>query len=145
MAHFFSTVERELDDDRPFSDVLRRIINSYVDEHRAHPEVARLWMHENLNGAPVARGFLNAQMESGRETTLARVVRRIKQAVDDGEIRSVDPLHTFISTLGASVFFFLGIPTFSVLQPEITEDMEATVDARKENIYTLIYHGLEPR
>lgn len=145
LAHFFTTVERELEADRPFSEVLRNIVDVYVDEHRTHPEVARLWMHENLNGAPVARGFLEAQMKSGRETTFARVVRRIRKAVDDGEIRDVDPVHTFISVLGASVFFFLGMPTFSVLRPEIMDDLDTATELRKAHIFDLIYHGLEPR
>lgn len=144
MGHFMSTVEREMGDDRPFRDVLKHIIDAYIDQHRAHPEVARMWMHENLNGAPVARGFLKAQMESGRETTLARVVRRIGKAVDDGEIRMVDPVHTFISVLGASVFFFLGMPTISILRPEIAEDPDAMAERRKDHVFDLIYHGLEP-
>ncbi|NNF03630.1 MAG: TetR family transcriptional regulator [Rhodothermales bacterium] len=145
IAHFMSTVERQLDDDQPFADVLRNIIDAYVDEHRAHPEVARMWMHENLNGAPVARAFLQAQMDRGRETTLARIVRRIRKAVADGEINDVDPVHTFISILGASVFFFLGVPTFSVLRPEIAENPDAVAGERKTHIFDLIYHGLEPR
>ena len=144
MGHFMSSVESELEGDRPFRDVLRHIVDTYIDEHRAHPGVAQLWMHENLNGAPVARRFLQRQMEEGRETTLARIVRRIAKAVEDGEIRRVDPLHTFISVLGASVFFFLGMPTISVLRPEIAEDPDATAERRKDHVFDLIYHGLEP-
>ena len=144
MGHFMSSVERELDGDRPFRDVLRHIIDTYIDEHRAHPGVAQLWMQENLNGAPVARTFLQRQMEEGRETTLARIVRRIARAVEDGEIRPVDPLHTFISVLGASVFFFLGMPTISVLRPDIAENPDITAERRKEHVFDLIYHGLQP-
>ena len=144
MQHFLESVEEAIAQEGPFREVLKNVIAGYIDEHRKHPEVARMWMQENLNGAPIAREFLLGQIDRGRTTTAERVMQRIQRAIDDGEIREVDPLHLLLSVLGASVFFFLSIPVFSAIHPGLADDPNAEAERRKQHVFDLIYHGLEP-
>lgn len=68
----------------------------------------------------------------------------MQQAIDAGEIRAVDPFHTFVTLLGASMFFFLAFPTMSALNPALAVDPEAVVEGRKQHLFDLLYHGLQP-
>jgi len=60
-------------------------------------------------------------------------------------VRSVDPFNTFVTLLGASVFFFLAFPTLSAVNPSLANDRDAAIDERKKHLFDILYHGLEKK
>ena len=142
-GRFMASIAESLRDAPTFREALLTFIDAYVGYHARHPAVARLFVHENLAGAPVAKAIVARRVRDNPASPHALFVDRLNRAIDAGEVRPVDPLHTFITLLGASVFFFLALPTLSVLDPDTADDMEAAVEARKVHLFDLLYHGLE--
>jgi len=142
-TRFMLSLSEALGGEASFEDTLRTFVDRYLTFHKEHPAVMRLWVQENLAGAPVVRQKLRAYGQRAEEAPPYIFIRKMKAAIDAGEIRAVDPFQTFVTIIGASVFYFLAFPTMSVLNPALAEDPEAAFEARKEHLYDLLYHGLK--
>lgn len=136
-----------LQGDLNFEEVLRRFIAHHVRAYAEHPATVRLWMHENLIGAPVAVPVL-LNNHRDPESPYRRLMDSMQEAMNRGEIRQVDPGQTFISIMGASLFFHISqsclVPTVPSLvgTPDDTIDVNTFLAAREEAVFELIYRGL---
>ena len=127
-----------------FEECLRRLIDSYMDKHVEQPEIMKLMVHENLAGAPAIRARVQQMGPTFQDRVPFRVFAdRMQEAIDAGEIRDVDPFHTFFTLIGATVFFFLAFPTLSIVHPALAADRAATIEARKAHLFDLVYYGLK--
>ena len=141
---FMLSIGEAIEEAETFETTLRIFIDRYVSFHREHPAVMRLWIHENLAGGTVVKEKIR---QGGADLEMAPplvFMRKMQQAIDVGEIRAVDPFHTFVTILGSVVFFFLTLPVMSVLNPALAADLEAAIEARKAHVFGLIYNGLRP-
>lgn len=68
---------------------------------------------------------------------------RMKEAVDKGEIRDVDPLQTWISVLGAISYTFIAFPLIACMKPDIEQQRKQFIQKRKKHIYDLIMNSLK--
>lgn len=141
-GRFFSEIDRVMAQDRPFAESMKEMIDVYMDMHAAQPEVARLWVHENLNGAPVARAIIERHREGDQPNGPHRLLARIQKAVESGEIRPVDPVHLMMTVLGMTVMTFISTPALSVFDPSLRIDSAAMIDARKRHIVEVLSHGI---
>ena len=139
---FFSEIDRVVAPGRSFGETMKDMIHVYMDMHAAQPEVARLWVQENLNGAPVARAIIERHREGDRPYGPHRLLARIREAVDSGEIRPVDPVHLMMSVLGMTVMTFIATPALSVFDPSLRIDSAAMIEARKKHIVEVLSHGI---
>jgi len=139
--HFFSALEDAMSRPGPFTDVLGQMVGVYLDMHAANPAVARLWIQENLNGAPVAERILKQRNQSGAPGP-HRLMRRIEQAVDAGEIKPTEPIQLMITVLGMTVMSFISQPTMKTLDPAAMADQAAFLKRRKKHIVEVLTHGL---
>lgn len=142
MRHFFSALEEIMSRPGSFQDALAEMINVYMDMHAAHPEVARLWIQENLNGAPVAARLVAQRMEGAGQPGPHLLLKRVQQAVDAGEIRPVEPIQLMISVLGMTIMSFISQPTMTALDPEAMADQAAFLKRRKQHIVEVLTHGM---
>ena len=142
---FMSAAADPFEDDLPFAEMLEAFIDRFMSIHAAHPEISRLWVLENLAGAPVVGEMLKQQMEDNPKLVPKLFFARIQRAIDEGDVREVDPFHTFITLLGASVFFFLAFPTLSTVYPAFAQDKEAAIEARKKHLFDILYYGLQKK
>jgi AcrR family transcriptional regulator len=142
---FMSAARAPFEEDLPFDRLLEAFIDRFMSIHAAHPEISRLWVLENLSGAPVAGPILREQMRTNPNLVPNLFIARIQKAIDDGEVRKVDPFQTFVTLLGASVFFFLAFPMLSTVNPTLAKDKEAAVNERKKHLFDILYNGLEKK
>lgn len=142
VAHFFGAIGRVLQKEQPFRETLRELIDVYMSEHYEHPDMHRMWVHENLNGAPVARALVSKGLSAQDRGGPYQLIARIKRAVDEGEIRPVDPVQFLMSFLGMTLFYFIATPTLSVLQPEMVSDPIGALERRKQHVFEVLYHGV---
>jgi TetR/AcrR family transcriptional regulator len=70
---------------------------------------------------------------------------RFRSAMDSGEIREHDASQTLITLMGSCIYFFAGYPILSTILPEIREDRDAYLQARKKHIFDILFFGLKPR
>ncbi len=141
--HFMLALSEAIAEETSFKETLRVFVEKYIEFHHHHPAVMRLWVHENLAGAPVVRQKLQEYGEKTENAPPYVFMRKMQQAIDAGEIRAVDPFQTFVTIIGASVFYFLAFPTMSVLNPAIAEDRDAAIEDRKAHLFDVLYHGLK--
>lgn len=142
---FTSAARTPFEQDLPFDQFFETFIDRLVSIHAAHPEISRLWVLENLAGAPVIAQMMKEQMETNPNLVPKLFIARIQKAIDDGEVRAVDPFQTFVTLLGASVFFFLAFPTLSAVNPSLARDRDSAIDERKKHLFDILYHGLEKK
>jgi len=145
MRRFMAAFGESLGAAPTFRETLRVFIDGYVDFIRDNRAVMQLMVSENLAGGSALGRHLRRMQEAERALPPRILVERIEAAVNAGEIRPVDPHHTVLSVISTCLFFFVTEPTVRVIHPAARADWSAFVDARKEHLFDLIYHGLAPR
>jgi TetR/AcrR family transcriptional regulator len=139
---FMTALAVPLHADLAFPDMLRSFIDEFISIHARHPEISRLWILENLSGAPVAGPALRRFLEENPDSAPKKFIERMVSGIERGEIRRVDPFHTFVTLLGASIFLFLSYPTMSVVYPSLVGNRSSTIEDRKKHVFDILYHGL---
>ncbi|HYE57067.1 MAG TPA: TetR family transcriptional regulator [Rhodothermales bacterium] len=130
--------------DGSFAVTLRTFVDGYLDFLGAHPDVPRLLVGEMLAGGAFARQHIGAIVSEGGPAEQL-MFSRIRQAVERGEIRPVDPRHLVLTVIGACVFPLIARPMASMLIPEIETDFPAYLQQRKDEVFYLLYEGLARR
>ena len=144
MQRFMASFGESLREAPTFEETLRTFIDGYVEFVRSDEAAMRLMVQENLAGGSLLGEHLREATKAG-EAPPQILVETIAAAVEAGEIRPVDPQHTVLSVVSTCLFFFVAQPTVEIMHPTAGEDWGAFVEARKEHLFDLIYHGLAPR
>ncbi len=128
---------------QPFSETLRRFVFHYIDYVSDHEDMARLIVSENLRGDSMP-GELMSRATATEESPPRRIVNAIREAIESGEIRDVDPNQTLLTVISACIHFIVMKPLVQAMNPEAQADFAAFTEARKEHIVDLLLHGLRP-
>jgi TetR/AcrR family transcriptional regulator len=142
MRRFMMSFGASLKEAPTFRKTLRAFIDGYVSFVRQNEHVMRLMVTENLAGGTLlAEHVQHMKMKDGAPPQV--MVERIRTAVENDEIRPVDPDHTLLSIVSMCIFFFAMRPTVEFLHPDAS-DWDAFVSERVDQVFDLVYHGLEP-
>jgi len=144
MRRFMASFGSSLKEAPTFEQTLRAFIDGYVEFVRSNEDAMRLMVNENLRGGSLLGRHLREATKAG-DAPPTILVETIASAAEAGEIRPVDPDHTVISVISTCLFFFVARPTVEIMHPAACEDWNAFVEARKDHLFDLIYHGLAPR
>ncbi|MCG8461351.1 MAG: TetR/AcrR family transcriptional regulator [Holophagales bacterium] len=127
-------------------ETLEAFVGYQVRAYFARPAMVRLWMHENMIGAPFAVPLLrrfNALAESPYRT----FVDNLRAAVERGESRPVDPFQTFVTVMGACLFLPIAQASMAATLESLGReplDLEGFVAERTEHLVDLLHRGLGP-
>ena len=124
-----------------FAYTLQAFIDGFIQAIQTNPDVVRLMVNENLAGGDAIGRIITARSHDNAPPSILKL--KLVEAIQQGEIRDVDPDHTLLSILSCCLFFFIWEPTIRVKLPE-SNNWEMFVDARKQHIFELIYNGLNP-
>jgi TetR/AcrR family transcriptional regulator len=144
MRRFMASFGASLEEAPSFEETLRAFIDGYVEFVRSNENAMRLMVNENLTGGSLLGEHLRRAREAG-DAPPKILVETIAAAAEAGEIRPVDPNHTVLSVISTCLFFFVARPTVQIMHPAAGEDWDAFVEARKDHLFDLIYHGLAPQ
>ncbi len=139
---FIGGLSQSLRSERSFESSLRTFVHGYMDYLCEHQDMARLMINECLSGGPTLESYLSAAIEKREEFPGLLMEDRIRQAIEAGEIREVDPQHTMLTIVSACLFPFIALPTVRLFHPEAVTDFEEFVKERKQHIVDLILSGL---
>ena len=144
-AHLFqqyvASFRESLQLEGTFGEALKHFIGAYIDYVREHQDMARLMMNENLAGGSLLGEHL-AKAFATRGSPQHSMEAAIRKAVENGEIRPVDPRQTMLTVISTCAFFFLIAPTVKVMNPLAAADFDAFIEARKKHVFEVLYHGL---
>jgi TetR/AcrR family transcriptional regulator len=143
MRRFMASFNTSLKAAPTFEETLRTFIDGYVDFVRDNEAAMRLMVQENLAGGTLFGEKLQAFKQQD-DAPPKILIETIGSAVAAGEIRPVDPDQTVLSVVSSCLFFFVSRPTVEIIHPAAGEDWDAFVEARKDHLFDLIYHGLAP-
>jgi len=143
MQRFMDSFGASLTEAPTFKETLRAFIEGYVSFVQDNELCVRLIVSENLAGGTLVAEHVR-RMKTTEGAPPRVMVDRIRAAVEDGDIRPVDPDHTILSIVSTCIFFFAMRPTVEVLH-EDAGDWDAFVTSRTDHIFELIYRGLAPR
>jgi len=140
---YMRSFDAVLEPGQPFSHLLRRFIDHYIDYAIEHEDMIRLMMGENLRGASILGEALSRAKQT--EGSLPnRLENAIRTAAKSGEIRDVDPQHTLLTIISACIHFIVMKPTVQAMNPDAQADFAAFTEARKQHIADLLLLGLRP-
>jgi AcrR family transcriptional regulator len=71
-------------------------------------------------------------------------IARIRNAIENGEIRPCDPVNLVLSILGMSIFPFIAAPVMERIFPGLDLTDAAFIDRRAKEITVLIWDGVKP-
>lgn len=147
-AHLFEQYMRSfravMDPEQPFAKSLRDFVDHYVDYVRDHMDMARLVMHENLSGGTLMGEHL-ARAFATHGSPQQRFEEAIVRATERGEIQPLDPKQTIMTVISACALFLITAPTVKLTNPAAGMDFDAFIEARKDHVFNVIYHGMETR
>ncbi|HGY55741.1 MAG TPA: TetR family transcriptional regulator [Caldithrix abyssi] len=133
------------DADLPFADFLRFFISGYMDVINKNPKIPLFMLKELSEGGGTVKAILTNLRNSGK-LDKNKIVKKIEQAVKDGEIAPVDPLQLIGTVIGSCLFFFIAEPIFkTIFIEEDNFDRQAFIEQRKEAVYQTILYGILPR
>jgi AcrR family transcriptional regulator len=70
---------------------------------------------------------------------------KMEEAVKRGEVRELDPRHTFLSIMGACTQLFIAYPILTLSGSGGDEKKEKFIEEHKKHVIELIYNGLKTR
>lgn len=122
---------------------LEGLVGYQVRAYHERPAMVRLWMQENMIGAPVAVPMLH-RLNALPDSPYRLFVENLRLAILCGESRPVDPLQTFVTAMGASLFLPIAQASMvASLEDFGAPDLEAFVAERSEHLVELLYRGLK--
>jgi TetR/AcrR family transcriptional regulator len=133
-----------LDLQKNMHDFFESFIQQYIDRLYQHPKAAGFILWEIRQGGETAAELLKELFISAGTASPRTVVEKIKHAVENGEIRPLDPYHLMMSVVGMCVYTFVARPMISVMFPEIDFSDSSFIDQRKAEIFNLIWNGIKP-
>lgn len=143
-VHYIQSVSEAFSEQDSIEETLRSFIDAYIDNLEKNPHVMRLMINENLSGGAYLNDFHMRNSHHKKDSAPGRLLSRLQEAVDAGEIRTVDPFHTLVSTISLCIFFFVTFPMQALMDPR-AKNRKKYIAERKDHIFELVYRGLEPR
>ena len=138
------------DPDIPFTKALENFIDQYIDKIDKNPHIPLFIINELGEGAGTAVTVLQEALKNGEFKLPIAFLQMLNKALENNEIRKVDPLQFMISVIGLCVYYFIAEPLFTnvfmlVYKMENSGgfDRPKFIEQRKKAIFDLIYNGIK--
>jgi TetR/AcrR family transcriptional regulator len=142
LGGLFESIKERIDGVEPGLPTIETFVRAHVAYLIEHPALVKLIVRELLvwgeDPPPPIAGFLR-----NLGGIRARMIDTFHIAVQRGEIRPVDPIHTMLNIISMDIFVFVGNPIIHALFSEV--DMQRIIDERADHILDLLMNGLRPR
>lgn len=126
-----------------FKDFLRQFISNYLQMIIPRRNLMRFILWEIAKIQPnLSQYILEVFREYGFQEN--PVVLRIQQAIDQGEIRAIDPNHLIMSFLGMCVFPIIAAPVIEKILPNADFQHPEFLEQRIEAIVDVLWDGIKP-
>ncbi len=124
-----------------FWDKIKKIINTYIDTLRSHPELPIFIMTElSQNNVSLIEEL---KKHSAIQPSIQQFLKDIETEVATGNIREISSPQLVLNIIGMSVFPFMAKPIFTKLFEIPSEAFGALMEERKQTIYNFIRNAIE--
>ena len=138
-------IDRSLRDDKDIFGNLQCIIGAYFDFLSDNPRLS-YFILEELAENPQRRKYVRTVFlaSPARQQVYSRFRHMVGNAVQDGEIRDIDPIDLILDGISLVAFSFISAPIFSDLLGRDPGEARAYLDHRRDEVTTLLLNGLRP-
>ena len=140
---FIETLVYAVRDAETFEEVLWSVIDRYMDFLNKYNQYPLLLQQEFDTGGKTWQKKFSEAQDKYKMTPSTVFKQRMREAVERGEIRRVDPLQTWITVLGACAYTFIAYPIIQCLRPDLEQHKSKFLQERKKHIYDLIIKSLK--
>ncbi len=126
-----------LSQDGPAGDILLEYVATHFDFIRAHPYYPRLFQRMVMAGDRRAQRLAAERLAP----VAARLDALLRRGIRDGEVRPCDVLHTAISLVALTVFYFAAAPVIRLVSG-VDALSPAQLRKRKAEVLAFVRHGL---
>lgn len=139
-----SAVLSILNKELSIKEYLRTFISEYIEILRLNPRLPMFLMNEFREGGDTVKEVL-AKLMSDEKLTPAAYISVINRAIEQGQIKALDPLQLISTIIGSCLFFFVAEPMLqNLFQLGDEFDRESFIEQRKEAIFDTIAYGIFP-
>jgi TetR/AcrR family transcriptional regulator len=126
-----------------FKEFLRQFVRNYLQAIIPRRNLIRFIIWEIPKMQPhLVQYFFETFREHGY--TENPVILRIKKAIDEGQIKSVDPIQFLMSFLGMCIFPIMAAPILQHILSEVDINHPDFIEQRVEGILDLVWNGIKP-
>lgn len=129
-----------LEGELPLFEKIDRFVETYVGVIRRNPFIP-LFIISEINKHP-ERFFQQVLPADLPKPHI--FFQQVKEAAEKGEIRPVDPRHLVMNMISLCVFPFIARPMLQMLMGLSTQEGDALMDERKNEIKSFIFNALRP-
>lgn len=144
LKNYFRLLAESMTVEKSFKMMLAGFVERYINMLRDNPDVVQFIVGELIRNPEQVHDQIAANIGVLPVNPFQAFSAQMQEAIDRGEIRDSNPMHTFISILGACIMPFIMYPIGKVVMPEFREDMNGVMEQRKQHVFDLIYNGLRP-
>jgi AcrR family transcriptional regulator len=126
--------------DIPLEDKVPRFVNAYISTIQIHPYIPGFVIHE-LNRNPERMADMAVAMN---RSAVGRFLEQLKQGMDAGYYRQVDPRQALVSLLSMMLFPFIAAPVMKGIFNLDVVAYHRFIEARKEEIPRTFFALLKP-
>ncbi|ORC34055.1 hypothetical protein B4O97_14315 [Marispirochaeta aestuarii] len=145
LSSLLKSMLQSIDFSMPIREVLEAFIRGHIGALKSNPQVFQFFMAEMwTNREEVIPVFVGLLTEN-REIITTRFFARLQQAMDDGEIRRVNPFHFLMNIISLDVFYFVASPLFFAVLNVPEKEQEAMTGQRADQVVEFIWESIRPR
>lgn len=127
-----------------FSIALRLFIDQYTDMINANPQIPMFVMRELSQNEEAPTRILSEMWKAGKFDLPLAFLKSAEKAIEEHEIKQVDPMQLMLSVIGSINYFFMAEPMFKTLfEEQESFDRQEFVQHRKADIYNMVYNGIK--
>ena len=140
LSRFLHEMSGELDDDKPFEQVLRHFIDGLVDTIVTEPRIPMFIMHELAQGGKNVKTILTRIVDQDGFSLPHRMFTLIEREAAAGTLRPVDPPQLVITLLGSCIYYFLAEPMVEAVidhvRPGLSYDRQRFIAKNGKNRFS---------
>ncbi len=140
----FSSLHTVFEKKDSFYNKLSNFVNAYFELIRSNSNLPLFILREIQEDSEEIKALFTVILENATFNLPSKFVESAYKAIDNGEIKTVDPRQLFITVLGSSVFYFIAEPLLAVfLKNDPNYERERFISERKKAIVDIIFNGIK--
>ncbi|MDI9858521.1 TetR/AcrR family transcriptional regulator [Flectobacillus roseus] len=126
--------------EQPIFEKIQAFTDAYIDFLLANQELPLFVANELSRNANLIVGAFE---ENGLKPMIGKMVMEIFQAIENKQIRPINPAHLLMNIVSMCVFPFMGRSIFQKVLMQVPEEMyQELLKQRKKEIYEMVYHSI---
>ncbi len=139
------TLLRKIDFNTPIEEFVRGFVSGHINAIKQNQRMFQFFLAEIwLNPEEVIPTFREVISDS-RGNLLELFNNRIQLAIEEKEIRPVDPRHLLINVLSLDVFYFLGTPIFTAVMEMNEAQVKEMSEERAARVVDFVWESIRYR